>query len=33
MDHVEHALRRLDYLTQEEVRMAITQILQGDAYC
>ncbi|KAH9988746.1 hypothetical protein BJV77DRAFT_1020370 [Russula vinacea] len=30
---MEDALEKLDNLTQEEVRMAIAQILEGDAYC
>ena len=30
---MEDALKKLDDLTQEEVRMAIAQILEGDAYC
>ena len=29
---MEDALKRLDNLTQEGVRMAIKQILEGDAY-
>jgi hypothetical protein len=29
---MEDALKRLDKLTQEGVRMAIAQILEGDAY-
>ena len=30
---MEDALKRLDDLTQDEVRMAIAQILEGNAYC
>ena len=30
---MEEALKRLDNLTQDEVGMAITQILKGNAYC